>query len=160
MITALVNEIKADTIVSSMTITSKFIQTGVLIPKKYTCDGINVNPAIDIAFIPQEAVSLVIIMEDPDAPINTWIHWLIWNVPVTHHISENLKKGNCGMNDFSKNTYCGPCPMTGKHQYVFKVYALDTLIDLPPSSRKPELIKKMAGHILAYGELKAQYGRS
>jgi len=152
-------EMKSDTVISGMVISSKEIMESALMPKKYTCDGINVSPALDISFIPQGTLSLAIIMEDPDAPINTWIHWLVWNVPVTHVIPENLSKGNCGMNDFSKTTYCGPCPMSGKHRYVFKVYALDTLLELSPSARKSDLLKKMSGHILAYGELKARYGR-
>lgn len=155
-----ITSMNTDTVTAEMKITSKSFDDGASIPKKYTCDGINVNPALDIAFIPQETVSIAIIMEDPDAPISTWIHWLVWNIPVMHQLPEHLKKGNCGMNDFSKTTYCGPCPMSGRHQYVFKVYALDILLDLPPTTRKPELIKKMKGHILAYGELKARYGRS
>jgi Raf kinase inhibitor-like YbhB/YbcL family protein len=147
------------TAIEAMIVSSKVISPNVDMPKKYTCDGINVSPALDISFIPQESVSLAIIMEDPDAPINTWIHWLIWNLPVSHHIAEGIDKGNCGMNDFSKNSYSGPCPMQGRHQYIIKVYALDTLLELPPAARKVDLIKKMSGHILGYGELKTRYSR-
>lgn len=152
-------EMLHDTLISKLSVQSKSIIEGKMLPRKFTCDGININPSLEIAFIPQETVSLAVIMEDPDAPISTWIHWLVWNLPVAHLIPENMKKGNCGKNDFSKNSYCGPCPMAGIHQYVFKVYALDTLLELPPSTKKTDLIKKMSGHILAYGELKVKYGR-
>ena len=135
-----------------------FINNG-NIPKRYTCDGLNINPPLDISSIPLDAVSLAIIMEDPDAPINTWIHWLVWNIPVTHSLQENASRGVNGLNDFCKHFYCGPCPMSGTHHYVFKVYALDCLLNLHANTKKRELEKEMSEHILAYGELIGFYGR-
>ena len=135
-----------------------FINNG-NIPKRYTCDGLNINPPLDISSIPLDAVSLAIIMEDPDAPINTWIHWLVWNIPVTHSLQENASRGVNGLNDFCKHFYCGPCPMSGTHHYVFKVYALDCLLNLHANTKKRELEKEMSDHILAYGELIGFYGR-
>jgi Raf kinase inhibitor-like YbhB/YbcL family protein len=127
------------------------------IPKKYTCDGLNVNPSLHIESIPKDAVCLAIMMDDPDAPINTWNHWLVWNIPITHQIVENSKKGIAGMNDFSKHFYCGPCPMNGEHHYIFKVYALDTLLQLNAQTKKYQFEKAISGHVLAYGELIGKY---
>ena len=142
-----------------MNLQSKAFAENEMIPKKYTCDGSNVNPPLEISFIPNETVCLAIIMEDPDAPINIWSHWIVWNLPVTHHVTEDMHFGINGLNDFNKYFYCGPCPMSGVHQYVFRVFALDTLLDLKANSRKYDLEKAMAGHVLAYGELIAYYGR-
>jgi Raf kinase inhibitor-like YbhB/YbcL family protein len=130
-----------------------------LIPKKYTCDGENISPPISIENIPAEAKTLAIILEDPDAPISTWIHWLIWNIPVTHQIKENRVNGKQGLNDFSKHFYCGPCPLSGLHRYVFKIYALDTILNLPDNAKKNQLQRAMAGHIVGYGELVGLYKR-
>jgi len=142
-----------------LNIQSKAFAENEMIPKKYTCDGINVNPPLDIAFLPNETVCLAIIMEDPDAPINVWSHWVLWNLPVTHHIKEDMHEGINGLNDFHKYFYCGPCPMTGMHKYVYRVFALDTLLDIKANSRKFELEKAMAGHVIAYGELSGFYQR-
>lgn len=138
---------------------SKAFAENEMIPKKYTCDGSNVNPPLEISFIPNETVCLAIIMEDPDAPINIWSHWIVWNLPVTHHIIEDLHLGINGLNDFNKYFYCGPCPMSGIHKYVFRIFALDTLLDLKANTKKYNLEKAMAGHVLAYGELSGYYGR-
>jgi Raf kinase inhibitor-like YbhB/YbcL family protein len=120
---------------------------------------LNVNPPIDLAFIPQNAVSIAIIVEDPDAPINTWTHWIAWNIPTTHNIRENTKQGISGVNDFSKNSYCGPCPMNGVHKYVFRIYALDCLIDMPIKTKKLMLKREISDHIIAYGEITGTYTR-
>jgi Raf kinase inhibitor-like YbhB/YbcL family protein len=142
-----------------LNVQSKAFSENEMIPKKYSCDGINVNPPLEISFIPNETVSLAIIMEDPDAPINIWSHWVAWNIPVTHHILEDMHLGKNGLNDFNKHFYCGPCPMAGMHQYVFRVFALDTLLELKANTRKYDLEKAMAGHVLAYGELAGYYGK-
>lgn len=130
-----------------------------LIPRRYTCDGANVNPPLKIDPIPGEAVSLAIIVEDPDAPAGTWVHWVIWNIPVTHHLKEDHAPGTQGLNDFGKTTYSGPCPPKGKHRYFFKVYALDCKLDLPAHARKADLEKAMGGHVIAFGELEGLYER-
>ena len=127
------------------------------IPRKYTCEGDDVNPPLEIGRIPVEAKSLVLIVEDPDAPLGTWVHWLVWNIPVIHHIHENQIPGDQGLNDFGRNTYGGPCPPSGTHRYLFKVYALDDLIDLPEGSLRTHLEDAMRDHILAVGEIEGRY---
>ena len=129
------------------------------IPRRYTCDGKNVNPALNFDHIPKESQSLAIIVDDPDAPVGTWIHWAIWNIPVTHHLKEDHAPGIQGVNDFQKNAYGGPCPSKGTHRYFFKVYALDCHLDIPGNSNKQALEKAMAGHILGFGELIGLYKR-
>ncbi len=145
--------------IKKLNVLSKAFNNYETIPRKYTCDGLNVSPPLEISFIPNEAVSMVVIMEDPDAPINTWQHWLVWNIPVTHHIDEDAIRGIKGLNDFNKHFYCGPCPMSGIHQYVYKVYVLDCLLDLNTNTKRKELERAMSDHILAYGELTGYYGR-
>jgi Raf kinase inhibitor-like YbhB/YbcL family protein len=145
--------------IKNLVIVSRVFEDQGEIPRKYTCDGLNVNPPIDISFIPQQAKSMAVIMEDPDAPISTWTHWLVWNLPVTHQIRENTYLGKNGINDFSRHFYCGPCPMSGRHHYVFKVYALNCLLNLPVNTKKIDLERAMAGNIIAYGELTGIYGR-
>src|SRR4051812_35726794 len=123
-----------------MKITSPSFMENDFIPVKYTCDGVNVNPPLNIEHIPEEAKSLAIIADDPDAPAGTWVHWVIWNMPVTHQIKENAAHGINGMNDFDKNMYNGPCPPKGSpHRYFFKVYALDNTFELPVNSTKHDL---------------------
>jgi Raf kinase inhibitor-like YbhB/YbcL family protein len=128
-----------------------------LIPAKYTCEGINVNPPIQIEKIPPNTKSLAIIVDDPDAPVNTWIHWLAWDIPVTGLIKENKSVGTEGMNDFQHCGYEGPCPFSGIHKYHFKVYALDTVLSLPFGSRIRTLEKSMSGHIIGFGETTGIY---
>ena len=127
------------------------------IPILYTCDGRNVSPPMHIDSIDEQTVSLAIIMEDPDAPLHTWLHWLVWNIPVTHHLEEDTLKGITGINDFKKSCYSGPCPMSGSHRYVWKVYALNNTLKLKKGSTRKELEAAMAGHIIGYGELSGVY---
>jgi Raf kinase inhibitor-like YbhB/YbcL family protein len=142
-----------------LTISSPAFSDGSRIPNKYTCDGENINPPLHIQDIPTEATSLAIIVDDPDAPIGTWSHWLTWNIPITHTVRENHQHGEEGLNDFLENRYDGPCPHAGLHHYHFKVYALDAQMILPGRTRQRDLEKAMAGHILAYGELIGTYKR-
>jgi Raf kinase inhibitor-like YbhB/YbcL family protein len=130
-----------------------------LIPERFTCDGVNINPALEIEHIPEEAKSLAVIMDDPDAPHGTWVHWVIWNIPVTHHLKEGHSIGVQGKNDFGNTLYGGPCPPGGTHRYFFKVYALDCILDLPRNSNKSDLEKAMSDHILGFGELIGLYRR-
>jgi Raf kinase inhibitor-like YbhB/YbcL family protein len=140
-------------------ISSAAFNDGEMIPSQYTCDGKNINPPLDIKNIPEETKSLAIIMDDPDAPIGTWVHWLVWNIPVTHHIKENAEFNYEGLNDFQQHHYGGPCPPSGTHRYFFKLYALDALLDLPPETKKIPLEKAMSEHIIAFGELIGLYKR-
>ncbi len=115
---------------------------------------------MNIGDIPEKAISLVLIVDDPDAPGKTWVHWLVWNIPITHHIKENSIPGEQGWNDFKKISYGGPCPPSGTHRYFFKVYALNALLKLTPRTTKKELELAMGDHILAYGELMGLFTRS
>jgi len=129
------------------------------IPTKYTCDGEDVNPPLNIEGIPQETQSLALTVDDPDAPMGTWDHWVVWNISPSNEIKENTIPGVEGMNDFRKHSYGGPCPPSGTHRYFFKVYALDTKLNLSSNSRKKDLEKAMQGHILAKGETIGRYSR-
>jgi len=142
-----------------LNVSSPAFTEGGIIPEKYTCDGKNVNPPIKIDHIPTSAKTLAIIVEDPDAPVNAWIHWIIWNIPVTKMIKENSKLGTEGLNDFQHCSYEGPCPYSGMHRYHFKIYALDNKVLLPQGARLQELEKEMSGHILAFGEFIGRYKR-
>ena len=141
-------------------VTSPVFKENEMIPAKYTCDGVNVSIPLDIKHIPEEAKCLALIVDDPDAPNGTWVHWVVWNIPVTHHIKENEVHGTEGINDFQQHNYGGPCPPSGTHRYFFKVYALDALLDLPANTKKLQLEKAMSEHIIAFGELIGLYNRN
>ena len=131
------------------------------IPAKYTCDGDNVNPPLTIEDIPENTKSLVLIIDDPDAAAGTWNHWLVWNIPpASHKIGENTIPGTEGVSTYGKHAYGGPCPPYGTHRYFFKVYALDTKLELNPNSQKKDVEKAMEGHVLAEGELLGLYRRT
>jgi Raf kinase inhibitor-like YbhB/YbcL family protein len=131
------------------------------IPKKFTCEGEDVSPPLIIQDVPKNAKSLVIIVHDPDAPNGDFVHWLAWNLdPVTHHLVEGLSPPAQGRNDFGELDYRGPCPPKGKpHRYFFRVFALDTKLNLSPESSKKELEDEMKGHILSDAELMGVYQR-
>ena len=134
-----------------MKIISSAFEDKQMIPPKYTCDGENINPPLQISNIPTETQSLALIVDDPDAPSGDWIHWLVWNInPAIKLITEDKSPQGAiqGTNDFNKQNYGGPCPPSGIHHYQFKIYALDTLLNLPSSSRKKDLEKAMENHIL------------
>ena len=127
------------------------------IPPLYTCEGKDINPPIEISGIPGDAKSLALIMEDPDAPNGTFYHWLMWNIPPQNVINENNTPGICGRNSFNKNNYGGPCPPDGEHRYFFRIFALDTELELPEGSSHSELVNAMEGHILASGDIMGHY---
>lgn len=127
------------------------------IPPLYTCEEKDINPPVEIKGMPEDTVTLAIIVEDPDAPNGTFYHWLMWNILPTHVINENTSPGICGKNGFGDNKYGGPCPPDGEHRYFFRIYALDTELDLPEGSSYQELVDAMEGHILASGELMGLY---
>jgi Raf kinase inhibitor-like YbhB/YbcL family protein len=145
--------------IKTLTISSSAFADYGFIPCKYTSDGDNVNPPLSIKNIPKNAKTMVIIMEDPDAPIRTWVHWLVWNVRLTNLIKENFSPifGMFGNNDFRKMQYIGPCHPAGIHHYHFKIYALDDLLNLPFGASKMDVEKAMSGHIIAFGELVGLY---
>lgn len=129
------------------------------IPSKYTCEGENINPPIDIAGIPLGAKSLAIIVEDPDATKGIFDHWVTWNIPVTAIIEEDSAPGIPGINGFKHLHYGGPCPPSGKHRYIFKVYALSAMLGLPKGSNKESLQEEMEPFIIGYGELTGLYSK-
>jgi Raf kinase inhibitor-like YbhB/YbcL family protein len=132
------------------------------IPSKYTCDGADVSPPLAIESVPPEVKSLVLIVDDPDAPVGTWVHWVVWNIsPATKEIKENSVPPGAsqGMTDFRKQKYGGPCPPSGTHRYFFKLYALDSLLTLSSNSTKATVEGAMKGHILAQTELIGLYSR-
>lgn len=143
-----------------LTVTSAAFAEGAMIAAKYTCDGVNVNPPLAIGAAPAGTRSLALIMDDPDAPVGIWVHWLAWNLPAqTREIPENgLPAGaQQGRNDWQRNAYGGPCPPSGTHRYYFKIYALDTTLTLAPAASKADLERAMQGHVLAAGQLMGTY---
>jgi Raf kinase inhibitor-like YbhB/YbcL family protein len=144
-----------------MKITSSAFQEGGTIPSKFTCDGSDTSPALQITGVPPEAKSLVLIADDPDAPGGLFTHWLIWNIPPqTNSISEgSAPKGVHGTNDFGKLDYKGPCPPPGMHRYSFKVFALDRELDLRGGAKRSQVDAAMKGHVIAQGELVGRYAR-
>jgi len=146
---------------AKMKITSSAFQQGGNIPSKFSCDGANTNPPLQISDLPSEAKSLLLIVDDPDAPSGLFTHWVVWNVsPQTTTISEgSTPKGVQGTNDFGKSGYGGPCPPSGTHRYYFKIFALDRELDLPFGAKRGQLDAAMKGHVIAQGELMGRYSR-
>jgi hypothetical protein len=140
-------------------ITSPAFENNASIPKKYTCDGDDINPPLKLEGLPDETKSIVLIVDDPDAPMGTWDHWIVWNIPPMDEIAENVVPGVEGMNDFQRQSYGGPCPPSGIHRYFFKVYALKEKLDLDTNSKKSNVEKAMIGKIVAKGELIGLYSR-
>jgi Raf kinase inhibitor-like YbhB/YbcL family protein len=138
------------------------------IPQKYTCDGQNISPPLYWGTIPGGTESLALIADDPDAPNGTWVHWVLFNLPPdTKELQEQfppdkeLANGaRQGTNDFQKIGYGGPCPPDGPHRYYFKIYALDTTLDLQPGATKAEVMSAMDEHELAVGTLIGKYKRA
>ncbi len=132
------------------------------IPIRYGCGGENVNPLLEIENVPSNARALALIFDDRDAPKGSYVHWILWNIsPGTREIKENsVPEGAVqGSNDFKKNKYRGPCPPKRPHRYVFRLYALDVRLQLPPKSTKAQLEKAMKGHIVAQAQLTGVYKR-
>ncbi len=142
-------------------LSSRAFAEGSPIPKKNTCDGENLSPPLAWSGVPAGTQSLALIAEDPDAPAGTWTHWVLYGLPASQaSLDEGARVGIDGQNDFRKPGYGGPCPPKGKpHRYFFKLYALDTTLQLKTGASKAELEKAMRGHILAQGQLMGTYGR-
>ena len=140
-------------------VTSPVFKHNSPIPSKYTCDGENMNPPLSIKGLPEGTKSIVLIVDDPDAPMGTWDHWVVWNISPREKIEENTVPGTEGLNDFRRRSYGGPCPPSGTHRYFFKVYALDTMLELSPNSKKRDVEKAIEGHTLAKGEIIGLYRR-
>jgi Raf kinase inhibitor-like YbhB/YbcL family protein len=146
---------------------STAFEEGGMIPKRYACDGTDISPPLAWNGVPEATKSIALICDDRDAPRGTWVHWVLFNLPpATNDLPENVppqkRLGNGaihGINDFRKIGYGGPCPPSGTHRYYFKIYALDTEINLKPGITKKKLLKTMKGHILAEGQLMGKYSR-
>lgn len=151
----------------AITVTSPVFEDGGMIPKEYTCDGEDISPPLNISGVPTEARSLALIADDPDAPAGTWVHWVLYNLPPgTTELPENMpvdekiqNGAKHGVTDFGRFGYGGPCPPSGTHRYYFKMYALDTLLNLSGRVSKADVIKAMQGHVLAEGQLMGRYQR-
>ena len=130
------------------------------IPTQFSCDGDNVSPELVWTGVPESTASLVLIVDDPDAPVGVWDHWILFNIaPETAGIPQGGTAGTDGSNSWDRTGYGGPCPPGGTHRYFFKLYALDTTLDLPEGSYKGAIEEAMEGHILAYAELMGTYTR-
>jgi Raf kinase inhibitor-like YbhB/YbcL family protein len=150
-----------------MELKSSAFTAGEMIPQKYTCDGPDVSPPLSWSDVPAGAKSLALIADDPDAPMGTWVHWVAWNIPPNARgLEEGVPKRDSlpngmkqGTTDFRSIGYGGPCPPSGTHRYFFKLYALDTSLNLPPSTTKKDLEKALQGHLLQQVELMGKYAR-
>jgi len=148
-------------------VTSSAFEPEGMIPAKYTCDGQDISPPLQWDAVPEGAESIALISDDPDAPMGTWVHWVLFNLPPnTKALAENIPPDKTlpngavqGTSDFGRIGYGGPCPPSGTHRYFFKIYALDKIVDLPPGTRKRDLLKAMEGHVLGQGELMGKYKR-
>jgi len=148
-------------------ITSSAFEDGGLIPAKYTCDGADVSPPLQWDAVPEGTKSIALISDDPDAPMGTWVHWVLFNLPAqTRELPENVPTDETlpngakqGITDFGRVGYGGPCPPSGTHRYFFKIYALDTELQIDTGAGKRGLLKAMEGHILRQGQLMGKYKR-
>ena len=131
------------------------------IPSKYTCDGTEISPPLTIDDIPTETISLVLIMDDPDASVGVWDHWIVFNVPPeTEEIEEGTEpQGTPGKNSWGKAGYGAPCPADGEHGYVFTVYALDVKLELQEGATKQQILDSMDSHIIEEAQLIGKYER-
>jgi Raf kinase inhibitor-like YbhB/YbcL family protein len=154
--------------VPTMELTSTAFPEAGTIPEQYTGDGQDISPPLEWKDAPEQTKSYALICDDPDAPRGTWVHWVLFNLPATQHelaaglpvrgqLSDGAKQGK---NDFGKIGYGGPAPPRGKpHRYFFKLYAVDTIVDLPEGATKQHLEQALKGHILAQGQLMGKYAR-
>jgi hypothetical protein len=147
----------------TLSISSPAFEYGRPIPPQFTADGDDVSPELTITGVPDGTVSLALIMDDPDAPMGTWVHWVVWNIPANTPVigegSEPIGSAG-GRNSWGRTGYGGPAPPSGTHRYFFKLYALDTVLDLPPTADKAALEGAMEEHILDRTELMGTYARN
>jgi len=150
-----------------MQITSSAFTEGSMIPAKYTCDGQDISPHLEWKDVPAGTKSFALIADDPDAPVGTWVHWVVFNIPsnVTT-LAENVKPEKeykngmrQGSNDWPKIGYGGPCPPSGTHRYYFKIYALDITLGIKPGATKTQVLNAMKGHVLTEAQLMGKYKR-
>src|SRR4030095_2032120 len=150
---------------SSMTIKSTAFNEGGMIPKKYSCEGENLSPPLEWSDSPAGTNTFALIVDDPDAPAGTWVHWVVYNIPAsTLELKDDMSSQKTsdskivqGINDFKKASYGGPCPPSGTHRYFFKLYAIDAKLDLAGDVTKDKLLDAMKGHVLGQAQLIGKY---
>lgn len=153
---------KDTTIFSPMQITSSAFSNQKEIPTLYSCDGKGINPPLSFVDIPKEAKSLALIVDDPDAPMGTFVHWVAYNIPPNISAVEEgagIPAATVGKNSAGQENFVGPCPPNGEHRYFFKLYALDSAAPIPSGASKEALLDAMQGHILSEAELVGVYKR-
>jgi len=166
------SKVKKKERMAAMELASPAFKANGLIPKKHTCQGDDVSPALSWSGAPKNAKSFALIMDDPDAPAGTWVHWVLYDISAEsaalgegiareETLADGSRHGLCwGVDQFTNVGYYGPCPPPGKpHHFSFRLYALDVKLGLDPKATKPELLKAMQGHILAQAELKGLFKR-
>jgi Raf kinase inhibitor-like YbhB/YbcL family protein len=149
----------AQTSLAQISVSSSAFQAGGTIPAQFTCKGVDQNPPLQFQGTLKEAKSLVLIVDDPDAPSGLFTHWLVWNIdPGAKQIGENSVPAGAvqGTNDFGKTGYGGPCPPSGIHRYYFRLFALDRKLDLKPGAKRAAVDRALKNHVLARGELMAR----
>ena len=145
--------------INKLLVTSSAFKEGELIPRRYTCDGANINPPLEINNMPEGTQSVAIIMDDPDAPSGTYTHWIVWNLPPDISLPEGKEHTTSGINSSGKAGYFGPCPPGGTHRYYFRVYALKTSLSLNNTIDRKEFENQIQKNILASGCLMGLYER-
>jgi Raf kinase inhibitor-like YbhB/YbcL family protein len=154
--------------VATIKVTSPAFEEGGMIPEQYTCDGDSISPPLRWEAVPDGTKSIALIVDDPDAPGRTFVHWVLYDLPPdVQELPENLPHdkgfpigGEQGINNTDQLGYLGPCPPSGTHRYFFKLYALDEKLNLPAGETKSRLLKAMEGHILGQGQLLGRYKSS
>lgn len=143
-----------------MRLTSTAFEPGEPIPQQYSCDGADISPPLAISDVPEGTAALALLMDDPDAPVGTWDHWVAFNLPVVETIAEDAgSAGTDGRNSWGNTGYGGPCPPGGTHRYFFRLYALDAALDLDEGAGKQQVLSAIEGHVLAEAELMGTYSR-
>lgn len=144
-----------------LNVSSSAFENEGIIPSEFTCDGQDLSPPLSITNVPKNAKTLSIIMDDPDAPMGTFTHWIVWNIPPNKTQFTRGEKFDFaqGRTSFGTSEYGGPCPPSGTHRYFFKIYALDAKLDLKQGSGVKELQSVMSGHIIAEAILLGKYSR-
>jgi len=143
-----------------MRLSSSAFASGDVIPIRHTCDGADLSPPLAIEDIPETAVCLALIMDDPDAPVGTWDHWVAYDIPVTGSVPEGVRSlGTPGRNSWRRTGYGGPCPPFGEHRYFFCVFALDARLSLHEGVGRKQVLEAMKGHVLAEATLMGRYTR-
>ena len=150
------------------TLKSSAFENGAPIPAEYTADGANTSPPLTISGLPEGTVTMALIVDDPDAPSGTWVHWVLWNIPASaNSLQEGIGRSPTradgirqGVTDFRRAGYGGPCPPSGTHRYFFRLAALDAVLDLPENATRAQLEAAMQGHVLGTAELMGTYARA